>query len=122
MGVTQTWVCKAICWLPLVANFGSFWDQAFWLGLGLVAGLGLGKFSQPCLESALCRKALARAPYFSNLGLKPSVWGWVWVLTWIWPGFAKPVGNQLWALRLWLVPLTFPIWALSLLFGFGFGA
>ena len=46
------------------------------------------------MESALNLKALAWAPYFSKLPLKPSAWGLVWGLAWIWTGFAKPAGNQ----------------------------
>ena len=95
---------------------------AFCLGLGLGPDLDLGRFCQTCWKSALCFKGLAWAPYFSNLGPKPYVWVWVWGLTWIWVGFAKPVGNQPCALRAWLGPLAFPIWALSLMSGVGFGA
>ena len=67
-------------------------------------------------------KVSAWAHYFSNLGLKHSVWVWVWGLAWKRVGFTRPVKNQPFALRLWLEPITSPIWALSLLFGFGFGA
>ena len=92
------------------------------MGLGLGLDLDLGRFCKTCWKSALGFKALAWAPYFSNLGLKPSVWVWVWGLAWKRGGFTKPVKNQPYALRLWLELITSPIWALSLLFGFGFGA
>ena len=89
--------------------------------MGLGSDLDLARFCKTCWKSTVGLKALAGAPDFSILALEPSVWAWVWVLAWIWAGFAKPVGNQLWTLRLWLAPLTFPIWALSLLSGLGFG-
>ena len=92
------------------------------MGLGLGLNLDLGRFYKTCWKSALCLKALAWAPYLPNLGPKPCVWVWLWGLTWIWVDFTKPVGNQPCAFRLWLGPLTVPIWTPSLVFGFGFGS
>ena len=76
---------------PLLFQFGP---QAFCLGLGLGSDLNLSNFYETCWKPALSLKALARAPFFSNFGPKPSVWAWVWDLTWICVIFTKPVGNQ----------------------------
>ncbi len=79
------------------------------------------RFCKPCWKSALGLGCLAWCPCFAKWGTKPSILGCVWGLVWICVVFANPVGNQPWALRVWLQPQILPLGHLSFLFGSGLG-